>query len=113
MMKLFCKKEKREKKIDYSKKLITDIRSLLWAVTIGGIILAFYCIYKGYMGSIPWITAMVGLPWSAHGTVCAFYLNMAKSDHRGADGTGITFAAAQANDFVEPCDEEDWNSPEI
>ena len=53
MMKLFCKKEKREKKIDYSKKLITDIRSLLWAVTIGGIILAFYCIYKGYMGVDP------------------------------------------------------------
>jgi len=103
-----------KKKPDFSKRLIADIRSLLWVVTIGGIILAFYCIHKGYMGSIPWITAMVGLPWSAHGVVCSFYMNMAKSDHRGADGTGITFAAAEARNFVEECEEEeDWNSPGI
>ena len=39
---------------------------------------------------------MVGLPWTAHGTVCAFYLNMAKSDH--SEG-GITFESAKANNF--------------
>ena len=32
--------------------------------------------------ALPWLTAMVGLPWTAHGTVCAFYLNMAKSNHK-------------------------------
>lgn len=90
----------RKKALEYSKKLINDIRSLLWVVTVGGILLAFYCVYKDYVGSLPWIAAMVGLPWSAHGVVCAFYLNMAKSDHTGADGTGITFAAAQAKGFL-------------
>lgn len=39
---------------------------------------------------------MVGLPWSAHGIVCSFYLNMAKSDHKEG---GITFEAAKANNF--------------
>ena len=90
----------RKKALEYSKKLINDIRALLWVVTVGGILLAFYCVYKDYVGSLPWIAAMVGLPWSAHGVVCAFYLNMAKSDHTGADGTGITFAAAQAKGFL-------------
>lgn len=39
---------------------------------------------------------MVGLPWTAHGVVCSFYLNMAKSDHSVGS---ITFEAAKANNF--------------
>ena len=90
---------------EFSKRLIADIRSLLWAVTIGGLLLAAYCIRVGYMGALPWLTAMVGLPWTAHGTVCAFYLNMAKSDHREG---GITFEKAKAAEF-----KESENSPGI
>ncbi len=81
---------------DYSKKLIADIRWLLWVVTIGGLMLAAFCIYRGYLGSLPWLSAMVGLPWTAHGVVCSFYLNMAKSDHKEG---GITFETAKANGF--------------
>ena len=72
------KQEPKPQKMDFSKRLIADIRVLLWVVTVGGLFLAFYCIRTGYTGSLPWISAMVGLPWTAHGTVCAFYLNMAK-----------------------------------
>lgn len=83
-------------RMEFSKRLITDIRALLWVVTVGGLLLAAYCIRVGYMGALPWLTAMVGLPWTAHGTVCAFYLNMAKSDHKEG---GITFEAARAAGF--------------
>jgi len=86
----------RSKKTDYSKKLVSDIRQLLWVVTIGGLLLAFYCVRKGYVGSLPWITAMVGLPWSAHGVVCTAYLGMAKSDHKKG---GITYETAAAANF--------------
>ena len=99
----------KKKKLQFSKKLVSDIRALLWVVTIGGFVLAFYCIYSGYTGSLPWIGAMVGLPWSAHGTVCAFYLNMAKTDH--SEG-GITFESARANGFMRECDGF-ADSPEI
>ena len=85
---------KRQAQMDFSKRLIRDIRGLLWVVTLGGLALAAYCIRAGYAGSLPWLTAMVGLPWTAHGTVCAFYLNMAKSDHREG---GITFESAKAD----------------
>lgn len=78
-------------KIEFSKRLILDIRILLWIVTISGIALAFMCIYNGYLGTLPWISALVGLPWSAHGVVCSFYLNMAKSDHSQG---GITYELA-------------------
>jgi hypothetical protein len=95
---------RKKKSSDFSKRLISDIRILLWVVTVGGLILAAYCIRKGFTGSLPWLSAMVGLPWSAHGVVCSFYLNMAKSDH---SANGITFETAKANGFVVPTDSDD------
>ena len=80
----------------YSKRLVSDIRSLLWAVTVGGLLLAALCIWRGYVGSLPWLSAMVGLPWTAHGVVCTAYLGLAKSDHRAG---GITYDAAKAQGF--------------
>lgn len=107
-------KPAKQKQLEFSKKLIDDIRSLLWIVTAGGIVLAFYCVHKEYNGSLPWIAAMVGLPWTAHGTVCGFYLNLVKSDHSSATGEGITFAAAQARGFVENQENDgSWESPAI
>ena len=91
--------------MEFSKRLIADIRALLWVVTVGGLLLAAYCIRVGYTGALPWLSAMVGLPWTAHGTVCAFYLNMAKSDHKEG---GITFETAKAAGF-----QESVNSPSI
>lgn len=83
-------------KAEFSKQLIKDIRWLLWVVTVGGLLLAFYCVHQKFLGSLPWIATMVGLPWAAHGTVCSFYLNMAKSDHKEG---GITFETARASNF--------------
>jgi len=55
---------------------------------------------------------MISCAWAAHGTICVWYFNMAKSDHRNAEGTGITFAAAEANNFkIE--EDADWESPSI
>lgn len=96
----------KRKKKEQSKRIVSDIRWLLWIVTVGGLALAAYCIYKNFTGSLPWLAAMVGLPWTAHGVVCSFYLNMAKSDHREG---GITFEAAKAKNFVQ----ESENSPAI
>lgn len=87
-----------QKKLDYSKKLISDIRALLWLVTVGVLALTGLCVFYGYMGALPWLVTMVGLPWAAHGVVCSFYMDMAKSDHREG---GITFESAKANNFSE------------
>ena len=46
--------------MEHSKKLTNDIRALLWAVTLGGLLLAFYCVHLGYTGALPWVGAMVG-----------------------------------------------------
>ena len=95
--------------MEFSKRLIADIRILLWVVTVGGLVLAAWCIHRGYTGSLPWLSAMVGLPWAAHGTVCTFYLNMAKADHQTG---GITFEAAKAAGFQPPVGDS-MDSPAI
>lgn len=97
---------KRRKQSDFSKQLISDLRALLWVVTVGGLLLAAYCVRTGYAGALPWLTAMVGLPWTAHGVVCSNYLSMAKSDHKEG---GITYEAAKAANFGT----ESENSPRI
>lgn len=111
-----------QKKLDFSKRLINDNRYLLWLVNAGGLLLAFYCVYRGYLGGLGWIAGMVSCAWAAHGTICSWYFSMAKADHSSADGTGITYAIAQANGFVESCEinnmennEEkgSWESPAI
>lgn len=104
------KEIKKSNEMAYSKKLIRDVRHLLWVVTVGGILLGFYVVYKGYAGSLPFISAMVGLPWSAHGVLCTAYISMSKSDHRGADGSGITYKIAEANNFYV---EDSISSPPI
>lgn len=95
-MKLCGFKKEERKPVSFSKKILRDVRALLWIVTVGGLALAFLCIYKGYLGSLPWIGTMVGLPWTAYGTVASFYMNMSKSDHRIG---GITYEAAKAENF--------------
>ncbi len=90
------RRKKKPQEQEFSKRLISDTRRLLWIVTIGGLALAAWCIKEGFDASLPWLSAMVGLPWTAHGAICSFYLNMAKSDHREG---GITFESAKAAQF--------------
>lgn len=97
--------EKEKKRLEYSKKLISDIRWLLWVVTVGGIALAFYCVYMHYTSSLPWVSAMVGLPWASHATVCSLYLNKSKAENTSADGEGIVYAKARAKGFSENYEE--------
>ncbi len=99
----------REIMLEYSKRITNDMRGLLWVISVGGLLLAFYCVRRGFEGGLPWITAMVGLPWTAWGTAAAFYLNLAKSDHKAG---GITYDAAKAENFgIEPEPPNDWTIP--
>jgi hypothetical protein len=61
----FMKKTRLKKKIEFSKVLLIQESILIWIMTISFIILAFVCIYKEYLGELPWLSAMVALPWTA------------------------------------------------
>ena len=71
------KKIKRE----FSKSLLIQESILIWIVTITAFVLAFVCVFVGFTASLPWISAMVGLPWAAYGVSQAFYYNKAKAEN--------------------------------
>lgn len=53
-------------KKEFSKVLLIQESFLIWIMTLALVALAYICILYGYLGSLPWLTAMVSLPWGAY-----------------------------------------------
>ena len=77
------KKENSSKtnKQEFSKALLRQESALIWIITISFIILAFICVKNSYIGELPWLTAMVGLPWTAYAVSQAFYYRKAMKEN--------------------------------
>lgn len=73
-------KEKKKKK-EFSKLLIIQESVLIWIITIAVLVLAYICIINQYFGELPWVTAMVGLPWTAYGISQGFYYKKAEKEN--------------------------------
>lgn len=73
------KKEKKKK--EFSKKLLVQESFLIWIITISFIVLAFICVKEAYFGELPWLTAMVGLPWAAYAVSQSFYYKKAQKEN--------------------------------
>lgn len=80
-MKLFNKKKKEKTKKEFSKVLLIQESALIWITTLTFLGLAALCIIKNYTGSLPWLTAMVSLPWTAYGVSQCFYYNKASKEN--------------------------------
>ena len=65
--------KKNNEKLEFSKILLKQESALIWIMSLSFIILAFYCIHEGFTGSLPWLAAMVGFPWTAYGVSQAMY----------------------------------------
>lgn len=79
------------KKTEFSKWLLIQESLLVWVTTLALIALAFICVINGYLGTLPWLAAMVGFPWSAYGVSQAFYYNKSKAENTQG---GITYESA-------------------
>lgn len=74
-------KKKKEEKREFSKSLLIQESILIWLHTIAMIVLAFICVFKGYYAELPWLTAMVALPWSAYGVSQHAYYKKAQAEN--------------------------------
>ena len=70
-----------KKKKEFSKALLIQESALIWIMTIAFLGLAALCILKDYTGSLPWLTAMISLPWTAYGVSQCFYYNKSKAEN--------------------------------
>ena len=75
-------------KREFSKTLLIQESALIWLTTILLILLAFYCVYLGFIGDLPWIAAMIGFPWAAYGVSQVWYYK--KSTIENSEG-GIKY----------------------
>ena len=83
-------------KTEFSKALLIQESALIWVLTLSTIVLAFFCVIQGYAGSLPWLTAMVGLPWTAYGVSQIFYYKKSMKENT-KDGIKFESIMAEVN----------------
>ena len=81
-----------EEKLSFSKTLLVQESLLIWIHTISMIVLAYICVFKGYYAELPWLTAMVALPWTAYAVRQHAYYRKAQAEN--TEG-GIVFEQAK------------------
>ena len=69
------------KQKEFSKKLLVWEGLLIWVITLSYIVLAFIFIFNQFTGSLPWLSVIPGVAWTAYGTSQAFYYNKAKAEN--------------------------------
>lgn len=77
----FWKNRPKFKHSEFSKILLIQESALIWIITIAFIILAFMCVTYGFIGSLPWLSAMVCFPWTAYGVSQACYYSKSKAEN--------------------------------
>ena len=87
-----------KKNKEFSKTLLKQESALIWIMSLSFIVLAFYCIHEGFTGSLPWLAAMVGFPWTAYGVSQAMYYrkSMAENTQGGVKYESVLSEIQQA-----------------
>ena len=75
------RESKHKKPTEFSKSLLIQESILIWVHTISMIILAFICVFNGFFGELPWLTAMVSFPWAAYGVSAHAYYRKAEKEN--------------------------------
>lgn len=93
-------KGKHSKKLEFSKTLLIQESILIWFHTISIIVLAYICVFRSYFAELPWLTAMVALPWGAYAVSQREYYQKSKAEN--TEG-GIKFETVMS-DYREQTD---------
>lgn len=68
-------------KKEFSKVLLVQESILVWIVTLTFLVLAFFCISRGFTASLPWLATLTTSVWGAYGVSAGFYYNKAKAEN--------------------------------
>lgn len=75
------KSKKKNKKEEFSKFLLKQESILVWIVTLVVLCLSFLCVLRDSSNSLPWLTTLITVVWTAYGASQAFYYNKAKAEN--------------------------------
>lgn len=74
-------KKNKKKKQEFSKRLLIQESALIWIMTLALLALSFICVIQQAYAELPWLTAMVALPWTAYGVSQAYYYKKAEKEN--------------------------------
>lgn len=103
---------KQKKKMEFSKLLLIQESGLIWITTLAYIFLAFYCIRNQYLGTLPWLTAGVSLPWAAYGISQGFYYNKSKKENT-KDGIKYELALREAESYINQAQNQEFAAGDV
>lgn len=92
-------KSNRGKKKEFSKTLLIQESILIWIHTLAMLVLAYICVFRGAYAELPWLTAMVTLPWGAYGVSQHAYYKKSSAENTK---NGIVYETALAQYSQEP-----------
>lgn len=95
----------KKNKKSFSKSLLIQESILIWIITFAFLFLAFYCVFSGYAGELPFLSTMVGLPWAAYGVSAAYYYK--KSMKENTVGGVVYDKALRDKETEDVIEEED------
>ena len=107
------KKKVQKKRRGFTDKMAISLIALLFLGLLLGYDLAVKSIYAQYMGALACYTAVFCPVGTAISIVLAKVVDKNKEENTGADGMGIAFATAQANNFNFYTEDSFENSPSI
>ena len=87
----------------FSKVLLIQESILIWIVTLAFIVLAFMCVFTGYLGSLPWVAVMVTAAWGGYAVSQAAYYGKSKAENI-AGGLVYEATMAKINNPDQDCD---------
>lgn len=91
----------RKKKLGFTNKLAVYILLFLAAGLVGGFILAWRSISYGFTGALVCWTCIFAPIGTAVSIVLPFVVQKSRAENTGANGEGIVYAQAVANNFQE------------
>lgn len=100
------------KKLGFTNRLALYIILFLAAGLAGGFYLALKSIIYSYTGALACWTICFTPIGSVAGIVLSKVVDKSKAENMGADGNGIKYAIAMANNFAQT-EDDDINSPAI
>lgn len=98
---VMIKEKKKRKKLGFTNRLALLIMLFLAVGLTGGFVLAWRSISYGYTGALVCWSVVFTPIGSAVSIVLGLIVNKSKAENTGANGEGIVYAKAMANNFVE------------
>lgn len=97
------KDTKQNKKLSFSKKLTLLLVMTCTAVTFTTLYLCYLCIQLNYTGSLPFLSALIGLQEVALGYICGEYLKKSKAENTTGGivhDTAIKYSSSEESPMI-------------